>query len=187
MALSGLNAEFDDANKITSAIRAAAMRLGVKLSEEDLERMAEFSASEWRGPPPSMESMRDLISAYLHYVGRVEEAKRVQRSDACRGRMLKRLKGYFEPESAPRGARRPVKMSGDEVEAARIPYEELRCPRCRGTIVVGDLAAIDHYLRHFNELEIGGRVVRELADYRGLPDEDKLTAYRLARKHFERK
>jgi len=175
MGLSGLDAGLDGAGKIVGAIRAAAGRLGVRLEGEDLERLAEFSASEWHGPPPTMESMQDLISAYLYYVGRVEEARRIQRSDACRRRMLRRLERYFGPE--PGGASGP--------EPARIPYEELRCPMCRGTIVVGDLAAIDHYLRHFNELEVGGRVVRELADYRGLPDGDKLAAYRLALRLFK--
>jgi hypothetical protein len=36
MVLSGLDAVLDGVNKIASAIRAAAMRLGVKLSKEDL-------------------------------------------------------------------------------------------------------------------------------------------------------
>ncbi|RLA82026.1 MAG: hypothetical protein DRG31_07930 [Deltaproteobacteria bacterium] len=190
--LEAASAEIRGTGKVVEAIRIGARKLRVKLSKDDLERLAEFSLAEWWGPPPNMESMRDLISAYLSYVGRVEEAKKVQRSDSCRGRMLKRLEGYFDSRDAStprivRKMKKPKKGKKDEPKPIQIPYEELRCPQCKGFVMIGDLPAIDHYLEHFKELKLGGKVIRDLADYRSLPDEEKLKAYQIARRFFKKK
>ena len=190
--LEAASTEIRGTGKVIEAIRSGARKLRVKLGEEDLERLAEFSLAEWWGPPPNIESMRDLISAYLSYVGRVEEAKKVQRSDSCRGRMLKRLEEYFDssgtsPSRSVREMKKPKKGRKNEPKTVQIPYEELKCPRCKGFVMIGDLPAIDHYLEHFKELKLGGKVIRDLADYKSLPDDERLKAYQIARKFFKKK
>jgi len=52
--------------------------------------------------------------------------------------------------------------------------------------MAGDLPAIDHYLQHFKELKTRDKAIRSLADYRELPDEDKLKAYQKARRVFKK-
>jgi len=74
---------------------------------------------------------------HLHYVGRVEEAERAQRHDSRRGKMLRKMEEYFDSSdaSAPRSVRKmkkPKKGKKDEPETVQIPYEDLKCPRCKG-------------------------------------------------------
>ena len=70
-------------------------------------------------------------------------------------------------------------------ETVRIPFEEFRCPRC-GAILLGDYAVVDHYLEHRKVLRIRGIELRELSDYRKLPPELKLKAYKKARRFFKK-
>ena len=67
----------------------------------------------------------------------------------------------------------------------KIPFEEFRCHRC-GAILLGDLAVVDHYLEHRKVLRVQGHELRELSDYRKLPPELKLKAYKKARRFFKK-
>jgi len=52
MTLERLDVKAIKTGKIADAIKNGARKLGVKLSEKDLERLAEFSLAEWWGLPP---------------------------------------------------------------------------------------------------------------------------------------
>lgn len=149
------------------ALVRGAEELGIKLTESEILDLAAFCIHEWGGAPRGPEELRNLISAYMHYRGRAEQGKAIEASPLMRGNLLKKMRAFFAGGQAP-----------------EVPYEELRCPRCPDTVVVGDLAAIDHYLRHFGEIPCGRMAVKDLSDYRGLGEKNKLRAYMIARSFF---
>ncbi|MEM3921783.1 MAG: hypothetical protein QXG25_02735 [Nitrososphaerota archaeon] len=156
-----------------SILRRYAEELGVKLADEDLQNLTSYCLHEWGGPPPeNLNVIRDLFSAYLHYISRSEEGKSIESFPPARGRFLKRMMAFFSPS---------------EADQTTIPYEELTCPECANTVVVGDLAVIDHYIKHFKQIEVDKKVIADLGDYRGLKPRSKLAAYKIARRYFNEK